>query len=101
MTITLTGLLILLVIAGVCGAIGRGIAGGAGGGFIASIALGFIGALLGTFIAHYFRLPELLVIAVEGHPFPILWSIIGASIFVALLHLFSGGFGRRYARFRY
>lgn len=95
MTLTLTGLLVLLVIAGVCGAIGRAIGGGTGGGFIVSIAVGFVGALLGTFIAAHMKLPELLMISVDGRAFPILWSIIGASLFVALMHLLSGGTRRR------
>jgi uncharacterized membrane protein YeaQ/YmgE (transglycosylase-associated protein family) len=95
MTITITGLLILIVIAGVCGAIGRAIAGGTDGGFIVSIAIGFIGALLGSLIAGYFHLPELLAVTVEGRAFPILWSIIGAALFVAVVHLVSGG-RRRY-----
>ena len=94
MTITLTGLLILLLIAGICGAIGRAIAGGSAGGVIVSIAVGFIGALLGTVIAHYLRLPELMMVTVDRHPFPILWSIIGAAVFVALVHLLSGGVRR-------
>jgi uncharacterized membrane protein YeaQ/YmgE (transglycosylase-associated protein family) len=96
MTITLTGLLILLVIAGICGAIGRAIGGGTGGGFFVSIAVGFVGALVGTFIAGYLRLPELLMVKVDGRAFPILWSIIGASLFVALVHLLSGGTSRRF-----
>jgi len=90
MTLTLTGLLILLLIAGICGAIGRSIGGGTGGGFLVSIAVGFVGALLGTVIAHYLRLPELLTVTVDHRPFPILWSIIGASLFVAIVHLISG-----------
>jgi uncharacterized membrane protein YeaQ/YmgE (transglycosylase-associated protein family) len=90
MTITLTGLLVLLIIAAVCGALGRAIGGGARGGFFVSVALGFIGALLGSFLAHALRLPELMVVAVDRHPFPILWSIIGAAVFVALLHLIGG-----------
>lgn len=96
MTLTLTGLLILLVIAGVCGAIGRAIAGGTGGGFFVSIAVGFVGALLGTFIAGHLHLPELLMVTIEGRAFPILWSIIGAALFVALVHLLSGGTSRRW-----
>ena len=96
MTLTLTGLLILLIIAGVCGAIGRAIGGGTGGGFFVSIAVGFVGALLGTFIAGYLHLPELLMVAVDGRGFPILWSIIGASLFVAVVHLVSGGTSRRW-----
>jgi uncharacterized membrane protein YeaQ/YmgE (transglycosylase-associated protein family) len=94
MTLTLTGLLILLIVAGVCGAIGRAIAGGTRGGVFVSIAVGFVGALLGTFIATHLHLPELLMVAVEGRAFPILWSIMGAALFVALVHLLSGG-GRR------
>jgi uncharacterized membrane protein YeaQ/YmgE (transglycosylase-associated protein family) len=90
MTLTITGLLLLLLIAGVCGAIGRAIGGGTGGGFLVSIAVGFVGALLGSVVAHYLRLPELLVVTVDHRPFPILWSIIGASLFVALIHLLSG-----------
>jgi uncharacterized membrane protein YeaQ/YmgE (transglycosylase-associated protein family) len=90
MTITLTGLLILLIIAGICGAIGRAIGGGTGGGFLVSIAVGFVGALFGTIVANAVHLPELLVVRVDGRPFPILWSIIGGALFVALIHLISG-----------
>ena len=45
MTLTLPGLLVLLVIAAICGAVGKAIAGGARGGLVVAIALGFIGAL--------------------------------------------------------
>lgn len=98
MTISLTGLLLLLVIAGVCGAIGRAIGGGTGGGFIVSIALGFIGALLGVFLAGALRLPEPITLMVDGRAFPVVWSIIGAALFVALVHLLSrrGGTGSRH-----
>jgi uncharacterized membrane protein YeaQ/YmgE (transglycosylase-associated protein family) len=99
MTITITGLLVLLIIAGVCGAIGRTIGGGTGGGFLVSIAVGFVGALLGMVIAHYLKLPELLMVSVDRHPFPILWSIIGATLFVAIVHLI-GGPRRPYFRYR-
>jgi uncharacterized membrane protein YeaQ/YmgE (transglycosylase-associated protein family) len=96
MTLTITGLLLLLLIAGICGAIGRAMGGGTGGGFLVSIAVGFIGALLGSAIAHYLRLPELLVVTVDHRPFPILWSIMGAALFVAILHLLSGRRRMRY-----
>jgi uncharacterized membrane protein YeaQ/YmgE (transglycosylase-associated protein family) len=39
--------LVLLVVAGICGALGQAIAGVSRGGCIVSIALGFIGALIG------------------------------------------------------
>jgi uncharacterized membrane protein YeaQ/YmgE (transglycosylase-associated protein family) len=96
MTISLVGLLVLLVIAGICGAVGKALGGGTRGGVIVSVAVGFIGALVGTLIAATLRLPELLMVSVDGRPFPILWSIIGAAVFVALLQLLSGGAARRF-----
>jgi len=90
MTITLPGLILLVVIAAVCGAIGRAIAGGVRGGLIVSTALGFIGALIGPWVAARLALPEPFVVNISGHPFPVLWSIIGAALFVAIIHLFSG-----------
>jgi len=98
MTISLTGLIVLLIVAGICGAIGRAIGGGTGGGFFVSIAVGFVGALFGTFLAQLLHLPELLMVSIDRHPFPILWSIIGAAVFVALMHLISGRPARRYWR---
>ncbi|MDQ6891720.1 MAG: GlsB/YeaQ/YmgE family stress response membrane protein [Acidobacteriota bacterium] len=85
------GLLVFLLVAAVCGAIGRAIAGGTTGGCLVSIAVGFVGALLGSWLAAKLRLPELVAVRIDGHPFPIVWSIIGAALFVALVHLISGG----------
>jgi uncharacterized membrane protein YeaQ/YmgE (transglycosylase-associated protein family) len=89
MTLTLPGLIVLIVIAAICGAVGKALAGGGQGGLVTSIALGFIGALLGPWVARQFHLAEPLVLHVSGQPFPIVWSIIGAALFVALLHLMS------------
>ena len=83
---TLIELIVYLVIAGVCGAIARAIAGGTGGGFILSVLLGFLGAFLGTWIARLAHLPELLMIDIGNHAFPILWSIIGGIILVVIAH---------------
>jgi uncharacterized membrane protein YeaQ/YmgE (transglycosylase-associated protein family) len=90
MTMSLTALLVLLVIAAICGAIGKAIGGGVRGGLIVSIALGFVGALLGPWFARTLKLPEPFMVVIGGHPFPVLWSIIGAAVFVAIIHLFSG-----------
>jgi len=89
MTISLPSLLILLVIAAVCGAVGKALAGSARGGLLVSIVLGFIGALIGPWIARSLHLPEPFTLMIGGQPFPVLWSIIGAALFVALLHLIS------------
>ncbi|HEY3351269.1 MAG TPA: GlsB/YeaQ/YmgE family stress response membrane protein [Thermoanaerobaculia bacterium] len=89
MTMSLTSLLLLIVIAAVCGAIGKALAGSARGGLVVSTALGFVGALLGPWVARALKLPEPFMVVVGGHPFPVLWSIIGAALFVAVLHLLS------------
>ena len=81
--------LILLLIAGVCGALGQAIGGYSHGGCLVSIALGFIGALLGSWLAGLLHLPEILRIPVGGTNFPVVWSIIGAALFVALINLIS------------
>jgi uncharacterized membrane protein YeaQ/YmgE (transglycosylase-associated protein family) len=86
---TLIDFLVLLVVAGVCGAIGQAIAGYSRGGCLVSIALGFIGALLGVWLARSLRLPELFVVTVRHTRFPILWSIIGSALFVAVVGLIS------------
>lgn len=84
---TLVELIVYLVIAGVCGAIARAIAGGTGGGFVISVMLGFLGAFVGTWLAHLLHLPELLEIDIGRHPFPIVWSILGGMLLVALAHV--------------
>ncbi len=89
MTMTLPALILLIVIAAICGAIGKAIAGSARGGLVVSIALGFVGALLGPWVARALKLPEPFTVVIGGHPFPILWSIIGAALFVAIIHLIS------------
>lgn len=84
---TLVELILYLVIAGVCGAIARAIAGGRRGGFVVAVLLGFLGAIVGTAVAHTFRLPTVLVVTVAGRPFPIFWSIVGGVVLVAVAHL--------------
>jgi uncharacterized membrane protein YeaQ/YmgE (transglycosylase-associated protein family) len=84
---TLLDVLILLLVAGICGALGQAIAGYSRGGCLVSIALGFIGALLGMWIARLMGLPELFPVRIGGTSFPIIWSIIGSALFVAVLTL--------------
>ena len=87
--LTLSGpaLIVLLLIAAVCGALGKAFAGGSRGGIVTSIALGFVGAVFGSWIGRELNLPELLIVQVGGHPFPVVWSIVGAALIVAILHV--------------
>jgi len=87
MNITLESLIILLIVAGLVGAIGQWLAGYSRGGLLTSIVLGFIGALIGTWVARQFRLPEIFVLQIGRTTFPVVWAIIGAALFVAILGL--------------
>ena len=85
---TLFAFLMLLLIAGICGAIGQAIV-GFRGGILVSIAVGFIGALIGIWLAGAFGMREMFAMNIGGKTFPIIWSIIGSALFVALIGLFS------------
>lgn len=87
---SLLEIIVYLVIAGICGAIGGALAGGSPGGFIVSVVLGFVGAFVGTWIARQFHLPTLLAVQIGGRSFPILWSIVGALILVAIANAIRG-----------
>jgi len=80
-------LIILLIVAGVCGSLGQAISGFSRGGCLVSIAIGFVGALLGMWLARQMGLPELFAVNIGGTRFPIIWSIIGSALFVAVISL--------------
>jgi len=86
---TILELLALLLVAGICGALGQAIAGYSRGGCLVSIVLGFIGALLGAKLSEILKMPELFTINIGGQPFRVIWSIIGAALFVAVISIFT------------
>lgn len=85
----------LLVVAGICGSLAQGLVGFSRGGCLASIVLGFIGALLGTWLARAAGLPDFFTVQVGDQAFPIIWSIIGAALFSAALSLLTRRSTRR------
>jgi uncharacterized membrane protein YeaQ/YmgE (transglycosylase-associated protein family) len=90
MPTSIKGLVVMVVIAAVCGGLGRAIAGGARGGLLTAIAIGFVGAWGGSYAAHRFGLPDILSVGIEGHSYPVLWSIAGAALFVTVIQIFAG-----------
>jgi uncharacterized membrane protein YeaQ/YmgE (transglycosylase-associated protein family) len=84
---TLTQLLVLLLIAAICGGVGQSLAGYDLGGCLVSIVVGFIGAYIGMWLAGKFGLPEFLTIKIGGKTFPIIWSVIGSAVFTLIVAL--------------
>ena len=83
---SLLGFLVLLFVAAVCGSIGSAIAGTTKHGCLTNIALGFIGAIIGTWLSNHLGIRDF----VYFYRIPIVWSIIGAALFVAGLNLVQG-----------
>ena len=92
---TLFGVLILLLIAAICGGIGQSIAGYNVGGCLVSIVVGFIGAYIGLWVAGKMGLPDFFTVNIEGKPFPIIWAIIGSAIFTFFVALLRRAFTGR------
>jgi uncharacterized membrane protein YeaQ/YmgE (transglycosylase-associated protein family) len=86
---TILDFIILLFVAAVCGSLGMAISGYSRGGCLVAIALGFIGALLGMWLARVLSLPDLFILELGDVQFPIVWSIIGSALFVAVISLFT------------
>jgi uncharacterized membrane protein YeaQ/YmgE (transglycosylase-associated protein family) len=74
-------LLVLLLVAAVAGALGQAIAGYSLGGCLVSSAVGLIGALIGAWVAGALGLPEMIAFDIGGWRFPLIYAIIGATLF--------------------
>lgn len=91
---SILGLLVLLLVAAIAGAIGQSIAGYSLGGCLVSAAVGLIGALLGGWLAGTLGLPELFVVRIGDWPFPVIWAIVGATLFTIVVGLVTRGRSR-------
>jgi uncharacterized membrane protein YeaQ/YmgE (transglycosylase-associated protein family) len=90
-------LVILLAVAAAVGLIAQSLTRYWRGGVLLAILLGFVGALIGTWLARELGLPEVLTVSVGGVAFPIVWAVVGAILLVGLVGLLSaGGFRGRW-----
>ena len=87
----MTDILIPLLIAGIAGSIARSLSGFSRGGCIISIIVGFIGAMIGSWLSRELQLPDPFILNIRGSNYSILWTIIGAVIFTAVLSLITPG----------
>ena len=81
--------LLLLLIAGISGSMGRALTGFSKRGCFISIIVGFVGALLGSWLSRELNIEEIFVINIGDVAFPVVWAIIGAAIFTGVLGLLS------------
>ena len=81
--------LLILLIAGLCGATAQAIVGYSRGGCLAAVGIGFIGALIGIWLARVLSLPAIFSLNVGGTAFPVVWAILGSSLFVAVISMAS------------
>lgn len=79
--------ILLFVIAGITGSIGQALTGYSSGGCFLSIIVGFIGALIGTWLARELNLSEIFILNIGDVAFPVIWAIIGAAIFTGIVSL--------------
>ena len=87
---TLVDFLLLLLVAGIIGALGQAIGGYSAPGCAMSIVIGFVGALIGRWLHVALNLPEWIPVKVGGHTFPVVWSVIGAALLVIVLRVIIG-----------
>ena len=80
-------ILISLIIAGIAGSIARSLSGFSRGGCIISIVVGFIGAMIGSWLSREMQLPDPFILHIRGNSYNLLWTIIGAVIFTAVISL--------------
>jgi uncharacterized membrane protein YeaQ/YmgE (transglycosylase-associated protein family) len=87
MNLSAESLIILLIVGALVGVVGQRLAGYSRGGVLTSIAIGFIGALIGSWAVRKFSLPEIYDLRIAHTSLPIVWAIIGAAVFVGALGL--------------
>ncbi len=86
---TILDFILLVVVAAICSTLGQAIVGVWMGGWLMSALVGFIGAFIGMWIGRTLGLPEPLVVHTGGQTFPVIWSVIGSALLVAVLSFFS------------
>ncbi|ABU60357.1 GlsB/YeaQ/YmgE family stress response membrane protein [Roseiflexus castenholzii] len=87
-------LLILLVIAGICGAVAELIVGFSPPGLqvmLVSIIVGVIGAFIGGWIAGTFGLPPITEIRVGNIRLNLLYTILGSTLLLVILQALRSG----------
>ena len=89
-TLTWPGLGVLFLIAGILGAVSSAIERRNATSFVASVLVALVGAVVAPWVAGHLHIAELINLRVDDQPFPLVSSVMGGVIAVALVHLMSG-----------
>jgi uncharacterized membrane protein YeaQ/YmgE (transglycosylase-associated protein family) len=90
--------IVWLIVAAICGAIGSAIVGYSAGGLLASMGVGLVGAVIGTWLARALGFPALLTFTYSNVSIDLLWTILGSVILVGFVALLRRSGRRRYRR---
>lgn len=77
--------LLLLLIAGVCGFLATKLMGAKRINIVLMVVLGFIGAALGQWLAGVFHLPLFLPLQIGARTFPLVWALIGSIAIIGIV----------------
>jgi uncharacterized membrane protein YeaQ/YmgE (transglycosylase-associated protein family) len=88
---TVEEIIILLVVAAVLGVVAQRMLGYKLGGFFASVVLGFLGGLLGKFMASRFPLPLNFNIEIGDTKFQVVWSVLGTLLVTFIVGFIAKG----------
>jgi uncharacterized membrane protein YeaQ/YmgE (transglycosylase-associated protein family) len=92
--VDLLQLLILLIIAGLCGAIAEWIVGFSPGDLLVTIINGVVGAYVGSWVGSLIPIDLPLRVAVGTISFNLIWAVLGSIVLLLLLRTLRGT-GRR------
>ncbi len=84
---TILELVIFLVVGALCAGVAQSLL-GIHAGFLGSVVIGWLGAFVGTWVARKTGLPELYVLRIGDMAIPIIWTIVGSFVLVAIVGLF-------------
>lgn len=82
---SIISLVLLVLVAAICGSIGQALVGYSVGGCLVSALVGFVGALFGSWLSIQFGFPEPFLVKIGSETFPVFWSIIGSALLVAIV----------------
>ena len=72
----------------VCGTLAQLTSGYSKGGWIVNLVVGFLGALAGVLVSRSLNAPVIYDLAIRNTRFPVIYSVVGAVIFLAGIGLF-------------